>query len=96
LQFNQTEDLIRKLIKHELSFHLDLIKNCNVKRTTKISSVINSIYSGPHHFLIEYLFVKLGLNEADTFKSSSTLIYLHRAQSIYTQNTWRDAMTIKR
>ncbi len=52
MQFNQASYLIKKSIKRKLSFHLDLIKNCNLKRTTKISPVINSIYSGPHHFLI--------------------------------------------
>jgi hypothetical protein len=39
--------------------------------------------------------VPLGLNEAGTLKSSSTLIYSHSAQSIYTQSGWQDAVLIK-
>jgi len=34
----------------------------------------------------EIFFMQLGLNEADTFKSSSILIYLSKEQSIYSQN----------
>jgi hypothetical protein len=50
LQFNQARDLIKKLIKCRLLFRLVLIINCNVKRTHKRSSVINSIYSGQQQF----------------------------------------------
>jgi hypothetical protein len=35
------------------------------------------------------------LNEADTFKSSSILIYFYMEQSIYVQIKWYDAMKIK-
>ncbi len=38
----------------------------------------------------------MGLNEADTVKSSSILIYSHSAQSIYTQSWWQDAVLIKK
>ncbi len=34
----------------------------------------------------EIFFMQLGLNEADTFKSNSILIYLSKEQSIYSQN----------
>jgi hypothetical protein len=51
LQFNHAHDLIKKLIKRKILFHLVLIKNFNLKVTHKRSSVINSIYSG-QHFLI--------------------------------------------
>ena len=40
-------------------------------------------------------FVLLGLNEADTLKSSSTLIYSHSLQIIHTQGEWHDDMFIK-
>jgi hypothetical protein len=50
LQFNQTSNLIKKLIKCKLLFNLDWINNCNVKMFLR-SSVINSIYSGQHGFL---------------------------------------------
>ncbi len=40
-------------------------------------------------------FVKLGLNEADTFKSSSVLIYSVKEQSIYTHEVEQDAVLIK-
>ncbi len=56
LQFDQARDLIRKLIKRRLSFHLVLINNCNVKITHKRSSLINSIYSGQQQ--ISYIFLK--------------------------------------
>jgi hypothetical protein len=36
----------------------------------------------------------LGLNEADTLKSSSILIYLFSEQSIYTQSWWHDAKIV--
>jgi hypothetical protein len=36
--------------------------------------------------------VKLGLNEADTLKSSSILIYSHSEKSIYTQCDRHDAV----
>jgi hypothetical protein len=39
--------------------------------------------------------VKLGLNEADTLKSSSILIYSHSEKSIYTQCDRHDAVLIK-
>jgi ribosome-associated toxin RatA of RatAB toxin-antitoxin module len=38
LQFNQASNLIKKLIKRSLIFHLVLIINCNVKRTHKRSN----------------------------------------------------------
>ncbi len=37
-------------------------------------------------------FVQLGLNEADTLKSSSILIYSTSDQIIYTQNGWHKAV----
>ena len=52
MQFNQAHNLIKKLIKRRLLFDLVLIINCNVKKTHKRSSVINSIYSGQQHFLM--------------------------------------------
>ncbi len=42
-----------------------------------------------------YSVVQMGLNEADTLKSSSTLIYSHSEQSLYSQRDWHDAMLIK-
>ncbi len=50
MQFNQAHDLIKKLIKRKLLFHLVLINDCNVKMFAKRSSVINSIYSGQQWF----------------------------------------------
>ncbi len=50
LQFNQARDLIKKLIKCRLLFHLVLINNCNVKMFAIRSSEINSIYSGQQQF----------------------------------------------
>ncbi len=41
------------------------------------------------------IFVKLGLNEADTLKFSSTLIYYWKEQGFYTQNGLHDASVIK-
>jgi hypothetical protein len=41
-------------------------------------------------------FVQLGLNEADTLKSSSLLLYSISVKSIYTQKGWREAMLIER
>ncbi len=52
MQFNHAHNLIKKLIKRKLSFHLVLIQNCNLKITRKRSSVINLICSGQCHFLI--------------------------------------------
>ncbi len=46
--------------------------------------------------LEQLCFVHLGFNEADIFKSSSILIYLHKAQSICTQSKCHDAMIIKK
>jgi hypothetical protein len=40
--------------------------------------------------------VPLGLNEADTLKSSSILIFSLLEQSIYTPNGWHEARLIKR
>jgi hypothetical protein len=40
-------------------------------------------------------FVQLGLNEADTLKSSSILIYYWSEQCLYTQNDWHDAVVNK-
>ncbi len=40
--------------------------------------------------------VQLGLNEADTFKSSSILIYWQQRQNIYKQEKWLDAAFIKK
>ncbi len=59
MQFNQARDLIKKLIKRTLLFHLVLIINCNVKRTHKRSSVINSIYSGQQQFSYSKLFISI-------------------------------------
>jgi hypothetical protein len=39
--------------------------------------------------------MQLGLNEADTHKSSSILIYYWSEESLYTQSDWQDAMVIK-
>ncbi len=39
--------------------------------------------------------MQLGLNEADTPKSNSILIYSRSLQSIYTQSGWHDAVVIK-
>ncbi len=39
--------------------------------------------------------MQLGLNEADTLKYSSILIYSHSGQSIYTRSGWQDAVLIK-
>ncbi len=39
-------------------------------------------------------FLHLGLNEADTVKSSSILIYNHTKQDIYTQLKWLDARIV--
>ncbi len=50
MQFNQAHNLIKKLIKRRLLFHLVLIINCNIKITHKRSSVINSIYSVQQQF----------------------------------------------
>jgi hypothetical protein len=51
---------------------------------------------GNKHFTIVTYWCNWVLNEADTFKTSSFLIYLHRAQSIYTSNKWQDAIIIKK
>jgi len=40
-------------------------------------------------------FMRLGLNEADTLKSSWIPIYSHPMQGIYTRREWHDAMLIK-
>jgi hypothetical protein len=48
-----------KLIKCTLLFHLVIIINCNVKRTHKISSVINSIYSGQQQFSYSKVFISI-------------------------------------
>ncbi len=37
----------------------------------------------------------LGLNEADTLKSSSILIYSRSEHILYTKSDWDDAMLIK-
>jgi hypothetical protein len=50
LQFNQARDLIKKLIKRLLLFHLYLINTCNVKMFSKRSSAINWILSGQLQF----------------------------------------------
>ncbi len=42
-----------------------------------------------------YIFIQLGLNEADTLKSCSILIYYSAEQSTYTQNGWHEAALIK-
>jgi hypothetical protein len=39
--------------------------------------------------------VQLGLNEADTLKFNSILIYSHSEPSIYTQSDRHDAVLIK-
>jgi hypothetical protein len=39
--------------------------------------------------------VQFGFNEADTFKSSSTLMYYQSEQGLCTQNGWHDADVIK-
>jgi hypothetical protein len=39
-------------------------------------------------------FMQLGLNEADTLKSSSILIYSHQEQIVYTHSEWHDATAI--
>ncbi len=39
--------------------------------------------------------VPLALNEADTLKSSSILIYSRSGQNIYTQGDWLDGTVIK-
>jgi hypothetical protein len=41
------------------------------------------------------IFVQMGLNEADTTKSSSILIYYQSEQGLYTQRGWHDAVVIK-
>ncbi len=41
------------------------------------------------------VFVELGLNEVDTLKYSSILIYSIKVQSIYTQNGWYQAISRK-
>ena len=45
--------------------------------------------------LAENILCNWVLNEADTFKTSSTLIYWDTAQSIYAQMRWCDATLIK-
>jgi hypothetical protein len=42
------------------------------------------------HLKSSLIFVQLGLNEADTFKSSSILIYSSYKRSVYTQNGWHE------
>jgi hypothetical protein len=42
--------LIKKLIKRRHLFHLVLINKCNVRMFSKITLVINSIYSGQQQF----------------------------------------------
>ncbi len=39
--------------------------------------------------------MKLGLNEADTLKFISMLIYYLSEQGLYTQDGWNDVMLIK-
>ncbi len=39
--------------------------------------------------------MQLGLNEADTLKSSSILLYSHLMQSVQTQSRWHDAALIQ-
>jgi len=58
LQFNYAHNLIKKLIKLKLLFHLVLIKNVICKKTHKRSSVINWIYSGQQLFPIIIKFNK--------------------------------------
>ncbi len=50
MQFDQARNLIKKLIKRKLLFHLVIINNCNVKMFAKRTSVINMIYSGQQQF----------------------------------------------
>ncbi len=55
MQFYQARDLIKKLIKRRLLFHLVLINNCKVKMFAKRSSAINSIYSGQQFYYITFV-----------------------------------------
>ncbi len=60
---------------------------------SKRSSFSQSV--GMRDYIIYIILMQLGLNEADTLKSISILIYSHLTQSIYAQSELYDAVLIK-
>ncbi len=67
MKFNRAHNLIKKLIKCKLLFHLVFIIYCNVKMFSRRSSVINLMYSGQQFSYTKKLVNSIRVHEFHIF-----------------------------